>query len=313
MEDSFYKTIRYEITTTQQFRSIFMIIAFLGVLLGYLPVVAYVRRIFFKSKPLIRDVETICDEIDIHPVQSKKEKLKILAFYSLFYIAGTAIGFFLHIPLHYLFESITPMVMSNLFFAIFGGFAVGIFIVYVVLRKYFEKETKSIPRSLLDLLSKDYKRSILMAIVVFLYLFVFLAIVLQIAFLDVLLTVREVGSFLVVIIFLAPYFIVDELLVRQMQAKINIRNKYVDWIVITVIESLAKIAIFIPLLFMNLGFAALMVAILILLLPVIELFSTWLYIYSNRNPLIPAISSCLFLSWILTILMPYGTQFFSLF
>ncbi|MHA1268412.1 MAG: alpha/beta hydrolase [Candidatus Helarchaeota archaeon] len=312
LENSFYGAIQSPIIITEQYRSIFLLIAGFGVLLGYFPIVAITRKALYSSKPLIRDISKVSTEINLKSANTKVEKLKYLAYYSLLYICGTSIGIFLHFPLTYCFESTIPKVMASLFIGIFVGLSIGLFLIYLIIKNYIEKDKTNIIKYIYNRLTRSFRKSVLMGVIIFFYLFAFLTMVLQIAFLDVVLVIRELGVFLSLGFLIFPYFIIDELLLRQLQDKLNIKNKYIELFFITFVESTIKIVIFFPLILLSSGFSVLIVAILIVILPIMQFLSTWLYIYSDRNPLTSAISNCLFMAWFLTFLMPFGTLFYSI-
>ncbi|MBD3227392.1 MAG: alpha/beta fold hydrolase [Candidatus Lokiarchaeota archaeon] len=315
LEDSFYGSIQSPISITESIRSIFFLIAALGILLGYLPIVVYSRKFIFKSKPLIRDIRDtlkVKPQLNIKPCKDIKEKIITSASYSLIYILGTGIGLLLQFPLSYIFESTIPKSMANLFLAIFFGFSIGIFISYILIKRFIKKDRTQFYRILINRLKRNLKKSILLGLLVFLYVFASLSILLQIGYLDVILGIREIGVFLAMAALISPYFIIDEMFIRQLQDRVNIKNKYLDWISITILGSISKIAVLIPLLFLNLGFSGLIVAILIIFLPVLQFLTTWLYIHSDINPITPMVLSLLFVAWFLTFLMPFGTGFFSL-
>jgi len=105
------------------------------------------------------------------------------------------------------------------------------------------------------------------------------------------------------------YFLIEQFYIRKLQDEIKINNKYKEWILFLINNSIIKIVIFIPLLFLNLGVITLIIEAFIILMPILEIFSTWIYINSNKNPLITATFNLLLLSWLLNAIMPFGTIF----
>ncbi len=313
LENAFYGGVRYPITITEKYRSVAMLTTLLGVLISIFSIVAYSRKAFFKSKPLIYDIQEISSEIELSPARSNTEKMKVIVFYALLYISGTSFGLLLEIPFSYIFESTVLKVMSSLFIAIFLGLACGLFLIYFLIHRFFEHKKTPLLLTIYNRLTRNFRKSTSMGLIIFFYLFSFLVLTFQIGALNVVLTIRDLGAFIAIGLLIAPYFLISELLIRQFQDKLNIKNRFTNWIITSVIISLIKISVFIPLLFMGLGFVTLMIAILVGLLPVMEIFSNWTYIYSDRNPLTPAIFSWLFMTWFLTFLMPFGTITYSLF
>jgi pimeloyl-ACP methyl ester carboxylesterase len=282
-----------DIQVTNNWRQIFIIMAALGSLLGFFVFVPYMKPVIFKYKPE-----------NPHKIEDSNARKKLLL-----YIGGyclvNIIAFLLLIPMAAIFSQSINLIMSNYLLGLFMGFAVGLFLVFYLMHRFVEKDQRPYLRRIKDEIAHNFNRSALYGIVVFLYSFGTLTAILHWSLFDLLPTTRELGTTFVVALMIFPYIFLDQLYIRNMQSYVP-QGRIKELLRVVILSSVAKLILFAPILFIDLGFASLVILILIIAFPFLELLGTWVYMYSGRNVISPAIYLTLILSWFLVALMPFG-------
>jgi len=280
-------------------RQLFISLAALGSLLGFFAVIPYVKPIIYRNLP--ENPKKVKDP------QSKKKILFHIGGYCLVNI----IAFLLLIPFSYIFAGTLNLIMSNLLIGLFMGSAIGLFVIFYLIHRRVEDDPRPYLQRIKDEITHNFNRSILFGLIIFLYSFGTLTAILQWSIFDLLPTVREIGATIAVAFLIFPYVFFDQLYIRNMQAYIP-QGRIKELIKAVILSSIAKTILFIPLLFINLGFLSLVIMILIVAFPFLEILTTWIYMYSGRNILAPTVYATLLLSWILVALMPFGNYAFTL-
>jgi hypothetical protein len=284
---------------TNNYRQVFIILAALGAILGFFVFVAYLKPIIYKNK-----AENSFKIEDLH------FKRKILLYVGGYCIVNI-IAFLLILPFSAIFESSLNLIMSNVLLALFMGYAIGLLVMFYLMHRFIEKDSRSFIRRLKDNIGHNFNESILFGFIVFLFTFGSLTAILQWSFFDLLPTVREWGAILSLMFLIFPYIFLDQLYIRNLQAYVS-KGRIKELLKVVLLASLAKTIMFVPILFLNLGFASLIIMILIIGLPFLELLSTWVYMHSGRNILSSAIYTSLLLSWLVVMLLPFGNYPYSL-
>ncbi|NVM53603.1 MAG: alpha/beta fold hydrolase [Candidatus Helarchaeota archaeon] len=294
--DSFYTGTTQP--NTEIYRQIFGIIALLGAVIGFFVFIPYMKPVIYKNvKENPRKIED--------PNATKKILLYIGG-----YCLVTMIAFLLLLPLSALFTQNLNLIMANFIIGLFMGYAIGLFLVFYLMHRYIDKDSRPFVRRIKEEISHNFKPSVLFGLVVFLFSFGSLTAILHWNMFDLLPTVRELGATLFVAILLFPYVFLDQLYIRNLQSYIP-QGRIKELLKVVLLSSVAKIALFIPILFINLGLASIFVMILLLAFPLLEMLSTWVYMYSGRNIISPAIFTTLLLAWVLVAVMPFGNYSFT--
>ena len=147
--------------------------------------------------------------------------------------------------------------------------------------------------------------SLIFGLVAFLFSFATLTGILHWSLFDLFPTTRELGATILIAMLLIPYALLDQLYIRNLQSHVA-RGRIKEEIKVVLLASIAKTAIFVPLLLLDLGLASLIVIILLIGLPFLELLSTWVFMYSGRNLIAPTLYTALILAWVLVAVMPFG-------
>ena len=294
---SFYTGSTPEITNN--LRQIFIILAVLGSLLGFFVFAVYLKPIIFKNRPE-----------NPRKNEDPNARKKIL-----YYIGGyclvNIIVFLLITPLSWIFSSNLNLILSNYLIALFSGYAIGIFLVFYLVHRYVEKDSRSYFRRIQEEISHNFSRSIIYGLFIFLYSFGSLTAILHWSLFDLFPTTREWGATITVALLIFPYVFLDQLYMRNLQSYVP-QGRFKELIKVVLLNTIAKIILFVPILFLNLGFASLIIIILIVAFPFLEILATWIYMYSGRNFLSPAIYTTLILAWFLVALMPFGNYVYTL-
>ena len=285
---------------TDNYRQVFIILAALGTILGFFVFVAYLKPLVYKNKTE-----------NSFKIEDPHSKRKIL-----FYIGGycvvNIIAFLLILPFSAIFESSLNLIMSNVLLALFMGYAIGLLVMFYFMHHFIEKDFRSFTRRLKDNIAHNFKESTVFGLVVFLFTFGSLTALLQWSFFDLLPTPREWGAFLSLAFLIFPYIFLDQLYIRNMQAYVT-KGRIKELLKVVLLAFFAKTILFVPILFLDLGFASLVIMILIIGFPFLEILSTWIYMHSGRNILSPAIYTTLLLSWLIVMLLPFGNYPYGLF
>ncbi|MHA1275839.1 MAG: alpha/beta hydrolase [Candidatus Helarchaeota archaeon] len=288
-----------DLQITNNWRQIFIILAVFGSFLGFFVFVPYMKPIFYKNRTQ-----------DLHKVEDPNPKKKLLI-----YIGGycliNIIAFLLLSPMAAIFSQSINLIMSNYLLGLFVGFAIGLFIVFYLIHRYVDRDQRSYLRRIKDEISHNFNQSVLFGTIIFLYSFGSLTAILHWSFFDLLPTTREIGTTIVVALMIFPYIFLDQLYIRNMQALVP-PGRIKELLKMIVLSSIAKLILFIPILFIDLGFASLVILILVIAFPFLEILGTWIYIYSGRNIISPTIYLTFILSWFLVALMPFGNYSYSI-
>lgn len=289
--DSFYTGSSPPITDL--YRQIFILLAVAGAGMAFFPINAYLKPIIQRKQP--ENPRKIDD-----PHYKKKVFLYIGGYWLV-----TIIAFVLLLPLSMIFSQNLNFIMGNYLIGLFIGYAIGLLLMFYVVHKCVDKDPRPFLRRIKEQISNHFNQSMFFGIVIFLYSFGTLVGLLHWNFFDLLPTTREFGATLMLAMILFPYALLDQLYIRNMQSHIA-RGRLKEEFKVVLLASVAKITMFIPVLFVDLGLASLAVMILLIGFPFLELLTTWIYMYSGRNLIAPAIYLTLILSWVLVAVMPFG-------
>lgn len=284
---------------TNNWRQIFIVLAAFGSLLTFFVFVPYMKPLLYKNRP-----ENPKKREDPN---SKKKLLYYIGCYCLVNI----IAFLLVIPFSSIFEASVNLIMSSTLLGLFTGLAIGLFLVFYLVHRYIEKDTRPYIRRIKDEISHNFNRSVLFGLVMFFFSFGTLTAIIHWSFFDLLPTTREIGATITVAMLIFPYIFLDELFIRNMQSYVP-KGRIKELLKVVILSSLAKLILFIPIFFLNLGFTSLVLMILVIAFPFLEILATWIYMYSGRNLLSSAIYTTLVLSWFLVALMPFGNYAYGL-
>ncbi len=285
---------------TDNWRQLFIILAAFGSILGFFAFVPYMKPLIYKNKS--ENPKKISDPA------AKRRLIGYIGGYCLVNV----IAFLLIIPLSNIFISSVNLIMSGAFLGLFMGLAIGLVTVFYFIHRFIEKDSRPYLRRIKEDISHNFRSSTLFGVIIFLYTFGTLTAILHWSMFDLLPTTREIGAWSTLAFLLFPYVFFDQLYIRNMQSYIG-KGRIKECIKVVLLSTLAKTLLFIPVIFLNLGFATLVLMILLIAFPVLELLATWIYLYSGRNLLAPAIYITLILSWGLVMLMPFGNYGYTLF
>ncbi|TFG05275.1 MAG: alpha/beta fold hydrolase [Promethearchaeota archaeon] len=283
---------------TDGIRRTFLILAVMGSGVAFFAFVSYLRPVVHRKIPYKpRKVED--------PSQNKK-----IALYMGGYLLATSIAFLLLLPLSVLFTQNLNLIMANYLLALFIGYAIGLFCVFYLIHRFVDRDPRPFLRRIKEQVSKGFFEGSIFGILCFLYSFATLSLILHWSMFDLIPTMREIGATLILAIAIFPYAFLDQIYTRNLQDHV-LHGRIKEWFKVVILASLMKIGLFIPLLFVNLGLASLVIIILLIGLPFLEVLTTWIYMKSGRNLISPTIYITLILAWVLVALMPFGNYAFS--
>ncbi|MFX1295674.1 MAG: alpha/beta hydrolase [Promethearchaeota archaeon] len=278
---------------TNNWRQIFIIVASLGMVLCFFVFITYLKPVVYKNKTE-----------NPWKVEDPNCKKKILC-----YIGGycliNLIALLLILPLSFIFASSLNLIMSNFLIGLFLGYAIGLFFVFYLIHRYVEKDPRPFLWHIKEQISHNFSRSVLFGFLVFLFTFGTITAILHWSIIDLFPTTREIGAIITVAFMIFPYIFFDQLYIRNLQSHVS-QGRIRELLKVVILSTIAKLLLFIPIMFINLGFTSLVLMILLIAFPILEIFATWIYMYSGRNIISPAIYITLLFSWIMVALMPFG-------
>ncbi len=283
---------------TEHFRQLFILLAAIGSGVIFFAFVAYIRPIAGRNEP---DTPSKVDD--------PSSRKKILPYIGGYWLA-TLIALILIFPLSQIFSQNLNFIMGNFFVGLFMGYAIGLFLVFYLIHRFVDKDARPFFRRIKEQVSNNFSGAIIFGLITFFYSFGTLIAILHWSMFDLLPTTREIGATLMIALMLFPYAFLDQLYIRNLQSHVR-KGRIKESIKVVLLISIVKIALFIPLLFFNLGLASLIIIVLLIGFPFLEILATWIYMHSGRNILSPAIYVCLILSWVLVAVMPFGNYAYS--
>ncbi|MHA1265891.1 MAG: alpha/beta hydrolase [Candidatus Helarchaeota archaeon] len=313
LESAFYGGVRYPISLSIPQYDFFMIIAFMGLSMGFFPVISLTRDLLFKKIPLGNEKEKLLPHYNFKIATTQHERYQSILFYSLFYIGGITLGLVLQIPLDILFESAIPKVMSDIFLGLFMGLAIGLFVMWILLQKFVEKDNTPLTRAIFNRVRRDFRKLSFSAVIFALYTIIILGLFISSSFYDLLPDIRGIGTIIAIFPFIFLYTLMDEMILRQLQDKLNIKSTIKELGAVIAIGVGLKFVFFLPTIFLVTGLTLIFIEPVLVVIPLMQALSTWMYINSRRNSIVPALITCFMLSWMISSLMPYGTMYFPLF
>ena len=313
LENAFFGGLRYPVSLSTPMQIIFMIISFMGISMGFFPVISLTRDFVFKKESIIEDKKEQVKRLGIKLATTKSEKVKSILYYSLCYSGGMGIGLLLQVPIDILFESAIPKVFSDILLGMIGGMIIGLIIAYILIHKVIEKDNTPITRSILHRVSKDFRRLVLLSVVFFLYVLITIGLFIHYSLFDMIPTLKEFGVILIALPIILLFFLLDELIIRRLQDKLNFQSTLKEVGIITIIGSLLKMVFFIPIFFLAHGLILMVIEPLAIIIPLMQGISAWMYTNSRRNCIVSSLVSALMVTWILIMMMPFGCMSFPIF
>ncbi|MHA1270928.1 MAG: alpha/beta hydrolase [Candidatus Helarchaeota archaeon] len=299
-ELAFYGTIRWPITNTSIFHSIFYCITIFGVVTFGFVIVVYLKNYLWKDKPYYLRKDMVKDQSVIK-----------LAFG---YIVCELVGLISLLLLSRVFSDVLPVSLGNTLYAEAFGNAIGIILItyFLILRRE-KKGLKDFPSKLNELTSRNWGLSSILGISMAIIMALTLTSVSHWSNSPIFLTQREIGAIIGMTILFFPFILIKEFYFRTIQSKIKTKSPISEYFKMLGIGVAIDNILIIPIMLLTWGNPNSTISFLALALFVFLLFSiiqqivvTWIYMYSGRNIIGSSLFLSIFYSWMIVNFFPFG-------
>jgi len=302
-ELAFYRSIRWPISITALYVTVFFAIALIGMLALCFVAILYLHNYLWKNKAINLQKDLI----------QNTSILKLV----IFYVIGTGIGILLLIPLALLFSDILPVSMGQLLYAILVGNALGsIIMYYFIIRKNEKLGFRDIPSKIKAMCSGTPWHSIVIGIIAAILLAIGIASIANWSTVITIPTTREIGTIFGLTILFFPWILIKEFYFRTVQGQLKFSNRFKEYFTMVGLGLIMDTLLFIPPMILCwgqgsiFGFLALILTVELIYSVIQQILVTWVYMYSGRNILGSALFLCIFYSWMIINFYPFGFPLF---
>lgn len=244
-----------------------------------------------------------------YPKKEKQTEFSVLKLI-LYYILISSIGLIISQASGDLFSTVLPVSSGDQLFAAMVGHTIGILLIYSTLVFRGKEFTlKDLQSQIKDQYSPHSERAII---------FGFIAALLACALLTGIThwnsnttfpTARELGTILMMIILFFPFLFIKESYFRLVQSHLTPKSRIDEYFTMTGIGILMDITILIPIMLLTWGeFLSLVLTVMICIVIIQQVLTTWVYINSNykrRNILGSTAFLCVLYAWIMVNFFPF--------
>ena len=296
LELAFYGEEANDVILSSHYLRFFTRISELGAVLLFFVLIVYISNYIFDKK-------------EDYPTKENQNEFSA-AKLSIYYILISSIGLILSQASGDLFSTVLPVSSGDQLFASMVGRAIGILLIYSILvfqRKEFT--LKDLHLLIKDQYSPHAEKTVFYG---------FIAALLACALLTGIThwnsntsfpTARELGTILMMIIVFFPFLFIKESYFRLVQSQLTPKSRIDEYFTMTGIGILMDITLLIPITLLTWGeFLSLALTVMICIVIIQQVLTTWVYIHSNykrKNILGSTMFLCVLYAWIMVNFFPF--------